>query len=345
MSQAGDQKLPRIFTSYAKSRHPRWMERVTLWEEWDAEIGKTWAKPISLSYRLKRDLIYSWKLFEISKDYDVIITGSDHSGLFFALLQKMFRRQKKPHIFVDWLVELHHRPIGRTLRRLFFRWVINAASCALVQTTKEINTYSEALKVLRDKFVFIPYHATMLSNQYSIVTGNYIFSGGDTNRDYATLIEAVRGIPAKVVIAALYRHHFNGIGIPENVEVLTVSAAEFVQLMAGSLIVVVPMKKGFEHSGGQQTYINAMSMAKPVVVADDTGAEDYIQSGVTGLVVPSGDPEAMRSAIAALLQNPELAAQMGQEGRKAATEFTPERFFEKVFAISYSLFEASRAEL
>jgi hypothetical protein len=99
--------------------------------------------------------------------------------------------------------------------------------------------------VPRDKFVFVPYHATILpSDKPSASAQDYIFAGGDSNRDYGTLIEAVRGLRVKVIIAALHRHHFDGIENPSNVKIVTVSPREFARLMAESRFVVVPMRSG-----------------------------------------------------------------------------------------------------
>jgi glycosyltransferase involved in cell wall biosynthesis len=344
MKQPEPEHFPRVLTTYAKGRHPVWMNRVTLWEEWDAEVGRTWGKDLPFWHRLKRDLLYATKLFRISSEYDVIITGCDHTGLFFALLQKALRRHRKPHVFIHWIVQLHRRPLERKLRSLVFRWIINAASCALVQTNKAAVQFSEALMVPPTKFLFVPYHATILpDHKQSASTQDYIFAGGDSNRDYPSLIGAVRGLRVQLIIAALYRHHFAGIEIPPNVQIVTVPPKEFARLMAESLFVVVPMRSGLEHSGGQQTYLNAMTMGKAVVVADDSGADDYIESGVTGFVVPAGDVAAMRRAITELSEDPEQTRDMGSRSRMAAAQFTPDRFFQNVFAICQRVCETSRA--
>jgi glycosyltransferase involved in cell wall biosynthesis len=85
-------------------------------------------------------------------------------------------------------------------------------------------------------------------------------------------------------------------------------------------------------------------MGKAVIVADDSGAEDYVESGVTGFVVPAGDVAAMRRAIAELIEDPDRTRDMGSHARRAAAQFTPDRFFEHVFAICQRLWETSRPE-
>jgi glycosyltransferase involved in cell wall biosynthesis len=82
--------------------------------------------------------------------------------------------------------------------------------------------------------------------------------------------------------------------------------------MAGAAIVVVPMEAGHLHSGGQQTYLNAMAMGKPVIVCDPRGPQGYIEDGKNGILLDYGDSEGLRRAILTLLSQPDLAAAMGR---------------------------------
>jgi mannosyltransferase len=57
------------------------------------------------------------------------------------------------------------------------------------------------------------------------------------------------------------------------------------------------------------------------VVASRTGAfEDIVLPGLTGDLVPTGDVAALVKALEPLMQNPELALQMGQRGRERVIE-------------------------
>jgi glycosyltransferase involved in cell wall biosynthesis len=49
---------------------------------------------------------------------------------------------------------------------------------------------------------------------------------------------------------------------------------------------------------------------------------DAVEDGVTGMLVPPGDPDALRDAVQALLEDPELRRRLGAAGRtKALREF------------------------
>lgn len=82
--------------------------------------------------------------------------------------------------------------------------------------------------------------------------------------------------------------------------------------------------------------IEANAAGKPVVTTDATGAIDSVINGVTGYIVPKGNAKALADAIARLLENPDLARQMGEAGRKRViAEFQPEQIWqgiEKLYA-------------
>jgi glycosyltransferase involved in cell wall biosynthesis len=67
--------------------------------------------------------------------------------------------------------------------------------------------------------------------------------------------------------------------------------------------------------------IEAMASGRPVVASRIGGIPDMIVDGTTGLLVPPGDPIALRQALARLLADPELRERMGQAARRKVTEF------------------------
>ena len=74
------------------------------------------------------------------------------------------------------------------------------------------------------------------------------------------------------------------------------------------------------------TVFEAMALGKPVVVTNVGGLPEVVEDGVTGLVVPPRDPEALADAVVVLLGDPELRARMGAAGRERFLErFTVER--------------------
>jgi glycosyltransferase involved in cell wall biosynthesis len=60
----------------------------------------------------------------------------------------------------------------------------------------------------------------------------------------------------------------------------------------------------------------AMTMQRPVVATNVGELASVVADGVTGFVVPSGDPVALADALERVLADPELARRMGERGRE-----------------------------
>ena len=80
--------------------------------------------------------------------------------------------------------------------------------------------------------------------------------------------------------------------------------------------------------------LEAMAMAKPVVVSDAGGLPESVVAGETGLVVPAGDAGALGEAILFLIRNPDRAREMGEAGRKRALEvYDRPRIVDRILAL------------
>jgi len=63
-------------------------------------------------------------------------------------------------------------------------------------------------------------------------------------------------------------------------------------------------------------YLEAMAKGKPVIGGLHGGAAEVIQDGVTGYLVPHGDPIQLATSLEALLADPAHAKQMGAKGKE-----------------------------
>jgi glycosyltransferase involved in cell wall biosynthesis len=66
--------------------------------------------------------------------------------------------------------------------------------------------------------------------------------------------------------------------------------------------------------------MEAMAMEVPCVATWIAGVPELIRNGVDGLLVPPADEDALASAIARLMDDPELASRLGRSGRKRIVE-------------------------
>jgi glycosyltransferase involved in cell wall biosynthesis len=144
--------------------------------------------------------------------------------------------------------------------------------------------------------------------------------GKDLARDYATLVEAARGVDARFVFVVLSRN-LDGIDLPGNVEARAhIPYSELRELYGRATCAIVALRDarypyGSEGSG-VSTMLEAQAMATPLVATDRPIVRDYVGDGETALIVPPEDPGALREAIERLLGDRELAERLGRAGRR-----------------------------
>ena len=77
-----------------------------------------------------------------------------------------------------------------------------------------------------------------------------------------------------------------------------------------------------DYEGVPLAVLEAMAAGKPVIATTVGGVPELVEDGVTGILVPPRDPQALAQAILRLVKDPDLRQRMG----KAAQERTLERF-------------------
>lgn len=77
-----------------------------------------------------------------------------------------------------------------------------------------------------------------------------------------------------------------------------------------------------------------MAAGRPVVASRVGGLPDLVEDGVTGLLVPPGDAQALAAALSSLLSDPARAEAMGRAGRERwRKSFSPEPFYAATKAV------------
>ena len=79
-----------------------------------------------------------------------------------------------------------------------------------------------------------------------------------------------------------------------------------------------------EYEGLPNALIEAMMLGIPCITTDYPGAEEVVEDGVTGLIVPRGDAEALARKLIALALNRELGEALGQKARQEAEKYRTE---------------------
>jgi glycosyltransferase involved in cell wall biosynthesis len=282
--------------------------------------------------RALQSLAYRWFQFEyglrllwLTRGYKSVMIGDN--GIWFPILQRLLGLKK--HVVmtgIDW-------PGPGT--GLLNRWAALCSSVVCLNTRVEIERYSQAFHIPREKFCLVPMaFQTDDANVCAPSDDGYIFAGGNFDRDWRTFLRAVQGLPYPVKI---FSSKVSVDSALPNVTVASVSRSEYYRAMARASCVVVPVTDDALSVRGTTTWINAMGMGKVVLVTEPDGACDYMENGVSGFYVNHGDVESLRECIVRVMENPSLRRSVAEAARKRAwRDFSPDTFRRNVLSLLQS---------
>jgi glycosyltransferase involved in cell wall biosynthesis len=281
-----------------------------------------------------------------------ICAWADRLGVPLALVAKLGRRRLDLVLVSDWLSRPKKAVLIRTFRaHTKLRAILNSSSVQRQIAIERLGVPAERIHL-----VPLPVDETFWRPGPDS-DENVICAVGMEARDYPTLIEAVRGMAVDVELAVGtivlaqgsagapdvdsgadparfdllrrsfgHRFHREGMqalereGLPPNVRLRKqLNPLELRALYARSRLVVVPLHD-VDSDCGMSTIIEAMAMARPVVVTRTTGQVDVVVDREHGVYVTPADAYALRSAIGHILEHPEEARQMGRAGRALIEE-------------------------
>lgn len=182
---------------------------------------------------------------------------------------------------------------------------------------------------LSDKYEFMPLPADGEFERVNLSCGSdgYIFSGGGDRRDFSSLIEAVQGLNVNLKIVTFSRRYLGyKKKLPTNCDIYwRVPLSKFIEIMARSLFVVVPLKETVVPHG-HTTIVQAMRLGKAIISTRNASVEDYIIEGENGFLVPAGNVQGYRQKIHKLLRDEKLRSSMEQVAKVKAKEYTYDGF-------------------
>jgi glycosyltransferase involved in cell wall biosynthesis len=98
-----------------------------------------------------------------------------------------------------------------------------------------------------------------------------------------------------------------------------------------------------DFEGSPLSVMEYMAAGLPVVATRVGGVPELIEEGVHGLLIDPGDPDALARAVASLLRNPALRAEMGARAReRQRREFDIDATVRRLETVYEELFRTSR---
>ena len=187
------------------------------------------------------------------------------------------------------------------VKRLLFRQVH-----LFIEYFRETQGYEHHYAIPRDRFRYVPFKINRYERVLRTATRDdgYVFCGGNTRRDFKTLIEAVKGLPVSVKIVTMEDRVIAGHGsaldeqsLPANVEVIRHDGSDsFLDYIAGARLVVLPIRRENISASGIGVYLASMALGKCVVISEGPAVNGVVPSGAA-IIVPPEDPKALRAAI------------------------------------------------
>lgn len=231
-------------------------------------------------------------------------------------------------------------------------WLVEWFSCATANVVVAVSEHDRAtllrrrlcapgkLEMIHNAFAVVPTAKPADPRADGIVTigfvGRLVDQKGCDDLISAFALLVAKGAPARLMIVGdgplrpPLEARVHNIGLAGSVEFMGFRS-DAPALMADMDIVAVPSI--FEPFG--IVTVEAMVQGRPVVASAVGGLTETVVDGVTGLLVPAGDPGRLAVALAELVRSPEMRARMGEAARaRALDQFSPEKMVD-AYAIIY----------
>lgn len=157
----------------------------------------------------------------------------------------------------------------------------------------------------------------------------YVFTGGYSNRDFHTVIEAFRGSQHHLVLCAVPQNDLPA-DIPDNVRIVyNETPDEFSQWLAGAEVGIVPIHPD-RGGSGYSVLVEHYFHGQPTVVTDDPSMRDYAATDCT-VFVPPYDAVAMAQAVDRLMTDDGMRRRLGDAARRRYDEsFSTASFVDRI---------------
>lgn len=254
------------------------------------------------------------------RDYDLVFAFGAQSAVALLGALRLLGRSHPP-VIVDDAGCVNG---GRPDRRFSFwcsRWALREAAHVVWHSSASLRLCEDACPELATRGEFIPFGVNLPDLAGAVVAdGDYAICVGQSPRDWQSLLAAWSALPHRrlVLVGAPQRE----VPTQRDVTVLPrVPFAEYVRLLAGARLVILPLPDGLA-SWGQMTLLQAMGLGKPVVVTDVQPVRDYISAGCVR--VKANDVADLSRAVNRLWEDEEARQTLGTEARRVVANFYSE---------------------
>ncbi|RRQ29115.1 glycosyltransferase [Rhodococcus sp. Eu-32] len=255
---------------------------------------------------------------------DAVLCYDERTGIPAALLAESSRRYAPVVSGIGWIT---HRSAPYPKWNGLFAHALAKTPALWSQSRPVLDTLHHEWGVEKERLHFVPLGID--ADFYGVQTdppvpGRIMSAGEDRFRDHALLVDAVAAVRRSVPEAFLELATGLPVDVPEDLGTVHTERLDgrMRNLYQRASVVALALRPTISGSG-LTVVLEAMASGRPVVVTDNPGMSDYVEDGVTGVLVPGGDVDALADAIARLLADPDRAAAMGHAAAaRVRSQFT-----------------------
>ncbi len=295
--------------------------------------------PVNLRYRSKvafllgtgprvawfalRSAVQSLVLGRSAPPPDAAVFHAELAALVFGVVQRLLppplrRGHRTLVVLQTFIATPRHSPLANAAFMLYYWTLLACIDVAVCHSRAEMANYERLFPSARHKLVHVPFGMTVNRPRAPIAMRAHeddrnapVISAGRSGRDYATLVEAIRGLPCRLQIICDSAAPLAGIRLPDQVEVIRDCFEEaYIEALSRACFVVVPLSAN-DISAGQMVLLQAGALAKGTVITRTATTPEYATDGENALLVEKGNVEQMRDAIRRLLEDGALRARLG----------------------------------
>jgi glycosyltransferase involved in cell wall biosynthesis len=271
-----------------------------------------------LERKIRRPALASWRscwnsIRTAHRQQAALLISHDARVTFRCASAARLQRVRIPH--VAWGFNFTTLPRG--LQRRLMARALRSVDRFITYSTMERAVYADYFGIEAAKIDVVLWgvgQPLVEPAETPLEQGDYICALGGNARDYRALFTAMASLPEIPLVAVLRPENLAGLEVPPNVRLhFNLPLGNANNILGFSRFMVLPLA-GSDVPCGHVTLVAAMLLKKAMIISNSTGVSDYVEEGVSSLLVPVGDSSALASRIRELWNDPARAEQIGAAG-------------------------------
>lgn len=286
------------------------------------ELERTYPKKVAAFLRKHLNIYFIhvpllWKIFA----YDIVFTSTAFGTQFIHTLLSFIGLSHPQWVMHDFSIT---SLIGarRTVRQKIMYFLTSRAAGIVTISQLEAERLRSMFPHLASRIAYITFGVDLGFFKPSTEAKERVVLGAgfDPDRDWKTLVKACENLDVSVHIETRPERLRELSPVPSCVRQTMSSVRELATFYARSSVFVLPLdtSSGLNDAMGCSTLLEAMASGCAIVATRTPTMESYIIDGENGLLVPEGDVESMREAIARLLSDEAFRDRLGANARAYA---------------------------